>query len=279
MADGQNNDDAAAATDDGMATQMCKVYDSNDFFTIFVQILLGFAALAALYIKRLREVPRRTFSTWFLDISKQGFGACYAHVLNMVIASIITQITNAETILKDQCAWYAISYLIDTTLGLVLAILLLRLLDHIAKERDWMSLRHSGVYTGPTAMTHWAHQVCAWMIILTIVKIIIFGFMVVFSNALAWVGSILFAPLQGNIRFELVFVMILFPGLLNLIYFWIADSYLKADPQHSGAHESESAEMEEKKASLLTEEEVASYAVTTTGTPTTSSRTPESAMV
>jgi hypothetical protein len=64
--------------------QWCVVYDKNDFFTVLVQLLLAFLALASLYLKRLREVPRRTFRTWFLDVSKQGFGACYAHVMNMV---------------------------------------------------------------------------------------------------------------------------------------------------------------------------------------------------
>jgi len=62
----------------------CKVYDKNDFFTLFVQLLLAAMALFSLYFKRMGEVPRRTFRTWFLDISKQAFGACYAHILNMV---------------------------------------------------------------------------------------------------------------------------------------------------------------------------------------------------
>jgi len=64
--------------------EYCKVYDKNDFFTLVVQMLLAALALGSLYIKRLREVPRRTFRTWFLDVSKQGFGACFAHILNMV---------------------------------------------------------------------------------------------------------------------------------------------------------------------------------------------------
>jgi hypothetical protein len=83
-------DDQNAAADDAMnnageeETQWCQVYDKNDFFTVLVQLLLAFLALASLYLKRLREVPRRTFRTWFLDVSKQGFGAFYAHVMNMV---------------------------------------------------------------------------------------------------------------------------------------------------------------------------------------------------
>jgi hypothetical protein len=62
----------------------CKVYDNDDFFTVLVQLVLAAAALGSLYLKRMREVPRRTFTTWALDVSKQGVGACYAHVCNMV---------------------------------------------------------------------------------------------------------------------------------------------------------------------------------------------------
>jgi hypothetical protein len=62
----------------------CRIYDHNDFFTVFVQLLLAAFALGSLYIKRMQEVPRRTFSTWARDVSKQGVGACYAHVCNMV---------------------------------------------------------------------------------------------------------------------------------------------------------------------------------------------------
>jgi len=48
--------------------------------------------------------------------------------------------------------------------------------------------------------------------------------------------------------------MILFPGLLNVVYFWIADHFLKAKAEHTDAHE-QSEEMEQKKESLLTDDE------------------------
>jgi hypothetical protein len=66
------------------AQRVCKVYDEDDFFTVLVQLLLAFLALFSLWFKRNSEHPKRTFRTWFLDVSKQGVGACYAHVLNMV---------------------------------------------------------------------------------------------------------------------------------------------------------------------------------------------------
>ena len=76
------DDDATEVAE--QVEKVCKVYDSEDFFTVFVQMLLAFFALMSLWFKRQSERPKRKFKTWFLDVSKQGLGACYAHVLNMV---------------------------------------------------------------------------------------------------------------------------------------------------------------------------------------------------
>ena len=93
----------------------------------------------------------------------------------------------------------------------------------------------------------------AWLVIMTVAKIIIYYFMVYCGDWLGFVGGILFTPLQGNIRFELLFVMIFFPGVLNVIYFWIADHYLKAGTEHAGAYKEETldTELAKKAANLL----------------------------
>lgn len=219
--------------------KLCQVYSKEDTFTTMVQALLALLALASLYIKRLQEVPRRTFLTWFLDVSKQAFGACYAHVLNMIISAVIANNVRGNVVLLDECAWYAINYVIDTTLGLVITIMFLNLLEKVANERDWTSLKNSGVYIGREGIYHWVCQITAWIVILTLVKVIVCVFMWLTSAPLAYVGAVLFAPLQSNIRFELLFVMIFFPGFLNIIYFWITDSYLKANKNHDGVHETD----------------------------------------
>jgi STIMATE family len=127
----------------------------------------------------------------------------------------------------------------------------LRIQDHLAAKYNLTTILHTGVYTGPTACKHWTHQTTCWVFILTVVKIIIYFFMVIFSGMLAFVGTILFFPLQFNIRFELLFVMIFFPGFLNVIYFWIADSYLKAKDDAHGAFE----QRPDKEMSLISPEE------------------------
>lgn len=216
---------------------ICKVYDVEDGFTSLVQAILAIAALASLYIKRNHEVPRRKFMTWWLDVSKQGIGAVYAHISNMIIAALISNITRGDYVLEDQCAWYAISFLVDTTAGLFFSLVFLGLLSAEAKKRNWESLMNTGVYEGEHGMVHWRHQLFAWLVILTLVKFLVVLIMWIFSPIFAVVGDFLFKPLQDNIRFELLFVMIIFPGILNFFYFWIADHYLKAGPEHAHAHE------------------------------------------
>lgn len=217
----------------------CKVYDAQDSFTAVVQGLLAVLALASLYIKRLNEQPRRKFMVWWLDVSKQGFGATYAHCLNMVIAALIANAVRGDYQLKDQCAWYAMNFFLDTTLGLVLSLIFLGMLERIAERFGWTSLMNTGVYSGPDAVKIWFHQLVAWLFILSLVKVVNVFVLWVFSPLLARLGEFLFRPLQSNIRFELLFVMIMFPGILNVFYFWIADGYLKAADDKRQVHESE----------------------------------------
>ena len=81
--------------------------------------------------------------------------------------------------------------------------------------------------------------------------------MLLTADALGYFGGLLFKPLQDNIRIELLFVMIFCPGVLNVIYFWVADHYLKAGAEHTGAHEEDPVETElaKKKESLLAVED------------------------
>jgi len=213
----------------------CKVYDTDDFFTAFVQILLALIALFSLFVKRQNEVPRRAFLTWWLDVSKQGVGAVYVHCLNMITASIISHNVRGDVELEDQCAWYAINYFFDTTVGLFLSVVLLQLALGEARRRNIESLMHSGVYDGPDGMTHWWHQLIFWVTILTLCKIILLCLLWLFSPALALLGRFLFSPLEGNNQLELIFVMIILPGILNVFYFWIADGYLKAETEEEAA--------------------------------------------
>lgn len=222
--------------------EYCKIYDSEDGFTGFVQLILALLALCSLHVKRQHEIPKRKFMTWWLDVSKQGFGAFYSHLTNMLVSALVADYHRGDYELQDQCAWYAINFLIDTTVGLFFSIVFLDLLVHYAKIYNWTSLIHSGVYEGEDGMKHWYIQLVSWLGILTLTKFPLVFIIWAFNPLLARLGDFIFRPMQENIRFELLFVMIVFPGLLNFVYFWVADGYLKASPEDTEAFEPQSIE-------------------------------------
>ncbi|GMI22551.1 hypothetical protein TeGR_g1104, partial [Tetraparma gracilis] len=165
------------------------------------------------------------------QVSKMGGGAAYAHVFNMMAAKLVSNNVRAGASLADECAWYGMNFLIDTTLGLALSVLLLWAVAGLAVRNDWTTLKTSGDYSGENGIRTWRNQFISWLVILSVTKVVLTLLLWWFSPFFAAVGGFLFAPIQSNEKFELIFVMILFPGALNVLYFWAADSFLKAEPK------------------------------------------------
>ena len=59
-------------------------------FADVVQLVLGGVAVSTLVFKRYRERPRRPWRIWFMDVSKQGLGALFAHVLNLFLSAALS---------------------------------------------------------------------------------------------------------------------------------------------------------------------------------------------
>lgn len=56
----------------GMVHDRCELF--TDGFSKLIQVVLGFVAIATLWIKRELEHPKRDFEVWVLDVSKQAMG-------------------------------------------------------------------------------------------------------------------------------------------------------------------------------------------------------------
>lgn len=95
-----------------------------------VQLLLGGIALTTLYGKWFVEIPRRPFRVWFLDALKQGASAAMMHVLNIILA--ISTAKAAIVRHPDECAFYFLNFVIDTTIGVYIAFHLLRTMTLLA---------------------------------------------------------------------------------------------------------------------------------------------------
>jgi len=60
------------------------------FVGIGVQFILVFLAFSCLIIKKYWQKDNRSWTVWFLDVLKIGFGACFVHCYNLVSALIMT---------------------------------------------------------------------------------------------------------------------------------------------------------------------------------------------
>lgn len=118
------------------------------------------------------------FCIYFItkDVSKQIVSATVAHLLNLVVA-IFLSIGNVT----DQCVWYFINILIDSTIGIVLCYFFMIIIDWIAKAKEWKVLQ-SGLYfefyekngkkKGKLKVKRYFAQLAVWVFVVIIVIII-----------------------------------------------------------------------------------------------------------
>lgn len=94
------------------------------------QATLAFAALLALFYKRLRETPPvRPLNVWGMDVSKQLLGAAAAHAAGLAVALFVAAgppPARAGWKPASECGWYAVAFTVDTLIGTGLAVWLHR---------------------------------------------------------------------------------------------------------------------------------------------------------
>jgi len=93
----------------------CKLL--GDFFGAVVQLMLAAVCFASLLVKWQLEKPRRTPEVFLLDSSKQGFSGVCAHVTAILVSKMANSATGDSA---NECAWYFVVFIIDTTLGVQL---------------------------------------------------------------------------------------------------------------------------------------------------------------
>lgn len=115
-------------------------------FAIAVQLLMGIMVMGTLIWKRQREKPRRPWKIWVLDISKQMLGQLFVHSLNVLLSSIIANVGDF-----NPCSLYLLNILVDTTLGVAIIYLTLRITTHILTDVMGRKGFVSGQYTDSPA--------------------------------------------------------------------------------------------------------------------------------
>lgn len=195
-----------------------------------IQLMLAVVCFCSLAIKRLTERPVRTWPIFILvicnqDTSKQAFSALVAHVMNMMASLVLSQREEG-----NPCLWYFITLMMDTTFGVVIAYILLKIIEKVSRNNGWTKAI-SGNYSEDTDeeidFAAWSLQLMIWVSIVAFVKWMLLIAIIYFHLFFVRVGKMMLEPFADNPKFELVFVMIIVPAFMNILQFWVQDNFLK----------------------------------------------------
>uniref|UniRef100_A0A6P7FSB7 Store-operated calcium entry regulator STIMATE-like n=1 Tax=Diabrotica virgifera virgifera TaxID=50390 RepID=A0A6P7FSB7_DIAVI len=203
----------------------------TDKFGLFLQILLACLAFTCLIAKRFCEPrsERRSWLIWFYDTSKQGMGSMAIHLANVWLAGQYK---------GDPCTWYLINFLLDSSLGLLIIFIGIRLSQYLSRRKGWESINF-GEYGKPPSANAWMIQCCLYVCLMLIVK----GSITLFMQLNFWqnVKDFIMSPIP-NAKVEVAFVMLIIPFFVNMLMFWVTDNFLMyKDPakrRYSGTRES-----------------------------------------
>ena len=129
----------------------------------------------------------------------------------------------------NPCSFYLLNLGIDTTVGIVVLVLLLRVLNVAARytplARPPESIE-SGNYGDPPRATWWLKQSIVYFLGLLGMKACVF----LLFQLCPWivrVGDWALRWTEGNEAVQIAFVMFIFPLIMNAMQYWIIDMFIK----------------------------------------------------
>ncbi len=200
-------------------------------FGFLIQAILGAAAFSILIVKRYVEKPRRPWKIWFYDVAKQIISSLVLHLFNLIISAVLSNDENDP----DACVWYFVTVTLDCTLGAFLSYIFMWLVDGIVSSSE-LEILKTGLYYEEymegnkkcykLKWKKYGAQLGVWLVITFIVKLILLIMLKICKLFLVNLGGFFLSPFS-NAKVRLVMVMIIFPVILNALYFWVVDNILK----------------------------------------------------
>ena len=200
-------------------------------FGFLIQAILGAAAFSILIVKRYVEKPRRPWKIWFYDVAKQFISSLVLHLFNLIISAVLSNDENDA----DACVWYFVTVVLDCTLGAFLSYIFMWLVDGIVSSSE-LEILKTGLYYEEymegnkkcykLKWKKYGAQLGVWLVVTLIVKLILLIMLKICKLFLVNLGGFFLSPFS-NAKLRLVMVMIIFPVILNALYFWVVDNILK----------------------------------------------------
>lgn len=242
-----------------------------------VQGALGALALLSLVYKRWRERPQRPVKVWAFDASKQVFGTLLLHLANLLMSmfsagQIEVQLAKAaaKTVgagadqdwRPNPCSFYLLNLAIDTTLGIPILLIILKILTVGASKTPLANPPESiksGNYGDPPRATWWLKQSILYFIGLLGMKVCVF-FVFQLCPWIVIVGDWALKWTEGNQALQIAFVMLIFPLIMNAFQYYVIDTFIKKKPESdSSASQHSQADSQDERGGLLAGDEHADH--------------------
>ncbi|SCU82595.1 LADA_0C06612g1_1 [Lachancea dasiensis] len=248
--------------------------------SLFIQSAMGLLAIGGVLLKRRYETPKRRWRVWLFDIGKQVLGSLILHFLNVGISilkqddqSSIKQLLyqdDGDDSGGDQCDWYFLNLLMDTTLGTLVLWWFLTML-----ERGFAKLGVEGIESGnyyaedvkPPAgednddrerfsshdsfsppqhreplFSAFLKQLAVYVCGLSLTKLCVFFILTYFEVVAVWFADLALGWSNPWPNFQVFLVMFVFPVLLNCFQYFCVDSIIKLHPKTMSSSERENFE-------------------------------------
>jgi STIMATE family len=115
------------------------------------------AIVTAIHLKWVFEKPRRDYITFGMDGTKQGFSFVIIHFFNIWASSALFDGLN-------ECTWYVIFLIVDTTAGTLMNYSLLICFEWISEKEPSLTFQ-SGFYEKNHEIRSYVWQLFLWCII------------------------------------------------------------------------------------------------------------------
>ncbi|KAG5683661.1 hypothetical protein PVAND_012928 [Polypedilum vanderplanki] len=194
----------------------------TDFFGWILQIILAGIAFSCLIAKRYCEpnYRRRPWNIWWMDTSKQGIGAIVIHMTNVYLSPLFH---------GDPCTWYIINFLLDSTIGLFIIYIGIRVSIYVAKVKNIPAIEF-GEYNAPKS---WIYQTQIYVFLMMIVKLL--TTLIIQLDMWTDVKNLILSPFK-NPKVEVIIVMLIIPFFVNVLLFWVTDNFLMRNKKHFLGH-------------------------------------------
>lgn len=213
--------------------------------SIAIQLLMGVIVVSSLLLKRQSERPRRTWRVWCFDVGKQILGAVSIHFMNLLLSvlkggglyEILLGKDNDGSYTGDECDWYFLNLLVDTTVGIPILWCCLTFYESILKRMGVKNIESGNYFAEldiPTpnrrrepSLAAFTKQLAVFIVGLISMKCCLFLILLYFENVAEWFANWVLGWSDPWPNLQLFLVMFVFPLLLNCFQCFCVDSIIK----------------------------------------------------